>query len=365
LSRPTPTVLPSSSLSRHAPNHIMTFSLRSSVLAILATFQFIGSVVADAGDINLCGQSDWWNSTEVPYSFNNNAWGNDSSGYQCLSVHDGGRSFSVAYKWTGDASLVKGYPYMKAHPTRLPVQLWNVTQLQVTGNWQTFVTGKETASVHEQAKAFDDVSLYANVAVDMFLSDNRENSTLVGAPIEIMIWPWWTPTVKPLGWAESTPDKDTVTIDGTPFSLYHGWNDGGQHVFSWLARTNLTKTDADYGPLLQYIWKKGMLSGALWLGQLELGTEIKHAAGDMHFEANNYTLKVVRQGDPEDKASTTSTTSATIRNNPTVTSVLTTVTAEALATTIPTPSSTNTASHTLVSDRSKCWWLITITMLLY
>ncbi|EFQ26867.1 endoglucanase, partial [Colletotrichum graminicola M1.001] len=270
----------------------MTFSLHSTILACLAVFYFSGIVAANAGDVNLCGQSDWWNATDVPYSFNNNAWGNDSSGYQCLSVHDSGRSFSVAYKWTGDASLVKGYPYMKAHPTRLPVQLWNVTQLQVTGSWQTFVTGKEKASADEQAKAFDDVSLYANVAVDMFLSDNRENSTMVGAPIEIMIWPWWTPTVKPLGWGESTPDKDTVTIDGTPFSLYHGWNDGGQHVFSWLAHTNLTKTDADYGPLLQYIWKRGMLSGALWLGQLELGTEIKHAMGDMHFEASNYTLKV-------------------------------------------------------------------------
>ncbi|KAK1968639.1 concanavalin A-like lectin/glucanase [Colletotrichum sublineola] len=338
----------------------MKFSLRFAISAVLTGFNFSGIVAADAGDVNLCGQSDWWNATEVPYSFNNNAWGNDSSGYQCLSVHDGGRSFSVAYKWTGDASLVKGYPYMKAHPTRLPVQLWNVTQLQVTGNWQTFVTGKEQASVDEQAKALDDVSLYANVAVDMFLSDNRENSTMIGAPVEIMIWPWWTPTVKPLGWAESTPDKDTVTIDGTPFSLYHGWNDGGQHVFSWLARTNLTKTDADYGPLLQYIWKRGMLSGALWLGQLELGTEIKHATGDMHFEASNYTLKVVRQGDPEDRTSITSTTSAAPSSTTTIRSHLVTTTTTSLLTTVSTPTSTSVATQILGLDKVVYWSLLAI-----
>ncbi|KAF4779762.1 endoglucanase [Colletotrichum scovillei] len=335
-----------------------------STLGLLATFQLSGLVAADSQNIDLCGQSDWWNSTEVPYSFNNNAWGNDSSGYQCMAVHDNGRSFSVSYKWTGDASLVKGYPYMKAHPTRLPVQLWNVTQLQVTGNWQTYVAGKEKASAEQQAQAFDDVSLYANVAVDMFLSDNKENSTMVGAPIEIMIWPWWTPTVKPLGWAESTPDKDTVTIDGTPFSLYHGWNDGGQHVFSWLARTNLTKTDADYGPLLSYIWKKGMLSGAMWLGQLELGTEIKHAAGDMHFEASNYTLKVVRQGDPEDKATSTSTTQSSTSQTATTKTTMTTAAAEAATTSAPSPTSTNAASTSCLVDLSTIWWISLATVLL-
>ncbi|KAF4838838.1 Endoglucanase-1 [Colletotrichum tropicale] len=326
----------------------MAFALPHLLFAILAVFH-LGPVAAAEGDINLCGQSDHWNSTEVPYSFNNNAWGNDSSGYQCMAVHDGGRSFDVTYKWTGDASLVKGFPYMKAHPSRLPVQLWNVSRLQFTAEWQTYVKGKESASADEQAKAFDDISLYANVAVDMFLSDNITNSTGLNAPFEIMIWPWWVPTVKPLGWAESTPDTDTVTIDGTNFSLYHGWNDGGQHVFSWLSRTNLTKTDADFSPLLKYIWKKGLLSGALYLGQLEFGSEIKHAGEEVHFEAKNYNLSIVRQGDPEDITTSTSTTSsAKTSKTPTPT---TTIPSEMLVSaTSSTPSSTNAAAPTGVMN---------------
>jgi hypothetical protein len=93
-------------------------------------------------------------------------------------------------------------------------------------------------------------------------------------------------------------------IAGTNFSLYHGWNAAGQHVFSWLAQKNLTSASADYSPLLKYIWKKGLLSGSLWLGQLEFGTEILHAADETRFEANNMTLRIVRQGDADDVTST-------------------------------------------------------------
>lgn len=157
----------------------------------------------------------------------------------------------------------------------------------------------------------DNTALKVNAAVDMFLSDDITNSTGLGPPIEIMIWPWYTPTVLPLGHAESTPDVDTVEVSGMNYSLYHGWNIQGQHVFSWLAHQNLTSTDADYAPLLKYIWEKGLLSGALYVGQLEFGTEIMHAGEETVFEASNYTLKVIRDGDPDAPVSTTARASTT------------------------------------------------------
>ncbi|KAF6809298.1 glycosyl transferase [Colletotrichum plurivorum] len=345
----------------------MASVFRPILFAILAALH-IGSVLAD-GDINLCGQSDHWNSTTVPYSFNNNAWGNDSSGYQCMAVHDGGKSFSVKYKWDGDASLVKGFPYLKAHPARLPVQLWNVSRLQFTADWKTYVAGKENASPDEAAKLFDDIGLHANVAIDMFLSDDIANSTGLNAPLEIMIWPWWVPTVKPLGWAESTPDKDTVVVDGTPFSLYHGWNDGGQHVFSWLARKNLTSADADFSPLLKYIWQKGMLSGALYLGQLELGTEIKHAGAEVHFEVSNYNLSIVRQGDPEDRTSTSSSAAPTSTSSKSSTSSLTPTTTLPsellLSATTATPTSSNAAVAPTQALMGAVPWSLALAALIY
>ncbi len=232
-----------------------------------------------------------------------------------MRLSDDDRFFTVTYKWEGDASTVKGFPYMKLWPSRLPVQLWNISSLEFSANWSIYVQGTQEQTPEEQAVAMDMTALRVNAAVDMFLSDDVTNSTGLGAPIEIMIWPWYTPTVLPLGHAESTPDIDTVEVGGMNYSLYHGWNIQGQHVFSWLAHQNLTSTDVDYAPLLKYIWNKGLLSGALYVGQLEFGTEIMHAGEETVFEASNYTLKVIRDGDPDAPVSTT--TSANTTASPT------------------------------------------------
>lgn len=96
-----------------------------------------------------------------------------------------------------------------------------------------------------------------------------------------------------------------VEVDGMNFSMYEGFNAQGQHVFSWLAERNMTKANADYSPLFRYIWEKGLLSGALWLGQLEFGFEIMHAGEETVSEVkSNYTLRILRDGDPD--ASTSS-----------------------------------------------------------
>jgi len=246
---------------------------------------------------------------------NNNKWGDDGSGFGCLNILDQGSSFSVRFEWKGDASTVKGFPYMKVDPARLPVQLWNVSTLHFSGQWSTIVEGTEDQSPEEQVAAYDDVGLKTNAAIDMFLSDDITNCTGIGAPIEIMIWLWYVPAIIPLGYTESTPDIDTVEVSGTNFSLYHGWNAQGQHVFSWLPDRNLTSADDDFSPLLSYIWKKGLLSGAIYLGQLEFGTEVMHAGLTTTFQASDYELKLYREGDKDDPSpkttSTTSTASAT------------------------------------------------------
>lgn len=245
----------------------------------------------------------------IPGSVANRHRGNDSSGYQCLSVIDGGSSFTVTYLWTGHGDLVKSFPHMKVHPSRLPVQLWNVSRLDFAADWSIDVASAASTAPGALVVAYDNIGLRANVAVDMFLSDDALNATQHRPPIEIMIWPWFTPSVKPLGWAESRPDIDKVEIDGVSFSLYHGWNDRQQHVFSWLAERNLTSTDADYGPLLKYLWEEGLLSGALYVGQLEFGTEIMFAGEEVVFSAQNYDLQIIRQGDPDDNITTASSSS--------------------------------------------------------
>jgi len=210
---------------------------------------------------------------------------------------------------------------MKLDPERLPVQLWNVSTLHFSGKWSTIVEGTEDQSLEKQAAAYDDVGLKTNAAIDMFLSDDIANSTGLGPPIEIMIWLWYVPAIIPLGYTESTPNLDVVEVSGTNFSLYDGWNAQGQHVFSWLPHQNLTSADDDFSPLLTYIWKKGLLSGALYLGQLEFGTEVMHAGLTTTFQASDYELRLYREGDEDDPSpKTTSTTSTSTTARATVTS---------------------------------------------
>lgn len=286
---------------------------------------------------------------------NNNAWGDDGSGQSCLHVVDGGESWSVEYQWTGNPDLVKGFPRMKAHPSNLPVIFSNISALEFKADWSIYVKGTENSSAEEQAQAFDETYVRQNAAMDVFLSDDAWNSTQVGPPIEIMVWFWRTPSIIPLGYTESTPALNTVEVDGMNFSLYHGFNAQGQHVFSWLSERNMTSTDADYSPLLKYIWQKGLLSGALWLGQLEFGFEVMHAGEPTVSEVQpGYNLKIIRDGDPDDPAKSTSTTSSSTTTSaiPTFTSAAaTTTSAETVATT------SSSESHSVRVGIAEPGWL--------
>lgn len=76
---------------------------------------------------------------------------------------------------------------MKAHPSNLPVPFWNVSNVDFRAEWDTYVKGTDRSG-EEQAAKFDEIYLRSNAALDVFLSDDAENSTQVGPPIEIMIW---------------------------------------------------------------------------------------------------------------------------------------------------------------------------------
>ena len=200
-------------------------------------------------------------------------------------------------------------------------------------------------SAQDQAAAYDNTALKANAAIDMFLSDNIANSTGLGPPIEIMIWLWYVPSMLPLGHSESTPEIDTVEVSGMNFSLYHGWNAQGQNVFSWLAHRNMTSADDDFSPLLRYIWKKGLLSGALYLGQIEFGTEVMHAGQRTTFQANNYNLKLYREGDKDDPEPKTTSTTASPSATSTSRAVTNSASTTATTTSAPAARTSNAAGH--------------------
>lgn len=211
----------------------------------------------------------------------------------------------MSYKWEGDASVVKGFPYIQADPSNLPVPLQDVVALEVKANWDLYLKDQDNDSGLEEAEALDEFAVKTNVAIDMFLSDDAANSTSDTPPIEVMIWPWYVADIFPLGYTPAAKGVPTVGIEGVKYRLYNGFNAQGQHVFSWLAEKNLTSVDADFSPLLKYLYQKELLSGSLWLGQLELGTELMHSAADTVFNATIETLRIVRGGDADAASATT------------------------------------------------------------
>jgi hypothetical protein len=76
--------------------------------------------------------------------------------------------------------------------------------------------------------------------------------------------------------------------------LFHGNNTQNQTVFSWLPETNLTTVDADYSPLIHYLWQFGFVPKDIYLGTLQFGTEQFHATNEVLFRAANYSLGLSR-----------------------------------------------------------------------
>ena len=276
-----------------------------------------------------------------------------------MNILDQGSAFSVAFQWRGDASTVKAFPYMKLDPSRLPVQLWNASTLQFSAEWSMLVDGTESQSPQEQAAAYDNTALKANAAIDMFLSDDIANSTGLGSPIEIMIWLWYVPSMLPLGHSESTPEIDTVEVSGMNFSLYHGWNAQGQNVFSWLAHQNMTSANDDFSPLLRYIWKKGLLSGALYLGQIEFGTEVMHAGQSTTFSASKYELALYRDAD-DDNPSPKPTSTSSVSSTATATTSRASNTATTSSTAAPAPSANSAAVNTVSSSSFSSYQVLSL-----
>ena len=62
-------------------------------------------------------------------------------------------------------------------------------------------------------------------------------------------------------------------------------NQRGTTVFTWAAEANETSFAADISPLIQYLWRNGLISPGSNLGLIGFGTEGYHADGNITFSA--------------------------------------------------------------------------------
>lgn len=77
--------------------------------------------------------------------------------------------------------------------------------------------------------------------------------------------------------------------------LYAGYNQRGTEVFTWVAATIETNFTADVSPLLQSLWRTGLLSADSYLGLVEFGSEAFHASANVTFSASGFSM-VLKEG---------------------------------------------------------------------
>lgn len=238
------------------------------------------------------------------YMYNPNQWGDpDNTGALCLSLTtDTGvpqnqlDAFNFSATWGypqgPDTAPVHAFPNAQLITAALPLKISEVQNLFVDVDW-TYAIGDDPAAVADEDSLVAG-NLNCNVAVDMFFDSNSgkaNNETI--ASHEVMVWlGQYGLATQPLG-LSSTP-ADTASVNGTTFNLYHGANQQGQQVFTWIADGNQTTFVGDVSPLVKRLAniENGPPSNT-YMGYMAFGSETLYAsAGNVTFSVSQLTLEI-------------------------------------------------------------------------
>lgn len=85
----------------------------------------------------------------------------------------------------------------------------------------------------------------------------------------------------------------TLTDTRCRSALYQGENQRGTSVFTWAAEENEMSFADDISPLLQYLWRNGLVSPGSHVGLIGFGTEGYHANGNVTFSASRVDVNVL------------------------------------------------------------------------
>ncbi|KAK1751050.1 concanavalin A-like lectin/glucanase domain-containing protein [Echria macrotheca] len=191
------------------------------------------------------------------------------------------------------------YPHVKFGSELFPYELKNITSLNFTADWALSPTNKSAVGV--DAQGLNDVHCVANVALDIWADmDPALAGNETHAGIEIMIWlgvfgPAW-----PLGWDKKTT-RFRQTVGGYTFTLYSGTGPKGQDVFTWVPDTNYTVIAHDFAPLVQHLWKTGLVDGSASVGIIAFGSEMFFSTEPVTFQAKSLAMDV-EDGRPKPSA---------------------------------------------------------------
>ncbi|KAK3504390.1 concanavalin A-like lectin/glucanase domain-containing protein [Neurospora crassa] len=269
-------------------------------LAVLLAVGLWGQTTAGAYDATVCGQMGY----TIPFNnmtFNADAWNPDVKGFQCISVQDSPPAFAATWSWSSNPEMVHSYPHVKLTAPGLPTPLSNISALVLSAQWSMGPGSKPRPARVVDHDGLTNDGTSANVAFDMFADrDIAKALSEQTAETEIMIWVGKFGHAEPLGFdANMTKTCFTQTIGDAEFVLYQGHNERGTDVFTWVASANQTTFTAEVSPLLQYLWRNGLVSAKSHLGLVSFGSEAYHSEGTVTFSASEFDMDLVTGAAPK------------------------------------------------------------------
>jgi xyloglucan-specific endo-beta-1,4-glucanase len=176
--------------------------------------------------------------------------------------------------------------------------LKNVSALNLRAHFSSYLSSTRHSTPSDQLAAIQSSGVRSNIAIDMFADSDPSiafANTTTHPEYEIMIWLSQTQSISPVG----SESSYTFPIANTNFRLWSGKNPHGQTTFSWLAPVdaNLEYINADYSPLLHFLWQNNMLPDSAYLGSVQFGSEIFYSSGvNVTFEASGCDFEVLKNG---------------------------------------------------------------------
>ncbi|KAK3295402.1 concanavalin A-like lectin/glucanase domain-containing protein [Chaetomium fimeti] len=267
-------------------------SMRSPI-PVLPVIALWVQVADSAYDAKLCNNGSY-DTPGTGLTYVPNAWNADSKGFSCVAIRDSPPAFDVTWKWSSDPGSVHSYPHVKFSDPALPVPLSNISALTLSAQWAMGPgsTSRSVPGIDSPGLAKLDAS--ANAAFDIFADRNPGKSQQeTEAETEIMVWLGRVGYAQPLGYEGTESYRAKLAVGHVDFALYLGTNQRGTSVFTWAAQSNETSFSADISPLLQYLWRNGLVSAGSNMGLIGFGTEGYHADGNVTFSATRYDANVL------------------------------------------------------------------------
>lgn len=145
------------------------------------------------------------------------------------------------------------------------------------------------------ARAVDDVTFSANVAVDMFFDADKDLAGLTSnATYEIMVWlAQLGKYTDPIGVDDGIVASQVV--EGVNFTLYTGTNDKEQHVLTWIAAEAAPTFNGSILPLITVLSSLDLTHYPMstdYLGYFAFGSEAYYSDDKVTFEVQELSMDI-------------------------------------------------------------------------